>query len=189
MFPTLIIDFEALMSVNDDILGWVWVPGTSISYPVVQGRSNYSYLSRDYTGRSANAGSIFLDSRNARDLSDPNSILYGHNMRSGSMFGSLKQFKEQEFVDTHSVFCILTPEHQFNYEIFAVETVDLYGDEYYTTFNREGSFGSYVETVLSNSLIETDVAVSEGDRICTLSTCTGDYWRERLIVVGRLWED
>jgi len=188
-FPTMHVDFDKLLDVNEDIVGWLWIPGTDINYPVVQGESNYSYLERDYTGARSNAGSIFMDSRNTPDFSDPNTILFGHNMRSGRMFGSLKEFKEQEFVDEHRVFCVITPEGQFNYDIVAVEVVDLYSNLYYTTFHREGSFDEYLKELFDNNLIRTNVKVTEGDRLCTLSTCTSAYWRDRLIVVGRLWED
>jgi sortase B len=188
-FPTMRVDFDKLLDVNEDIVGWLWIPGTDINYPVVQGESNYSYLERDYTGARSNAGSIFMDSRNTPDYSDPNTILFGHNMRSGRMFGSLKEFKEQEFADEHSLFCIITPEGQFNYDIVAVEVVDLYSDLYYTTFHREDSFDKYLKELFDNNLIRTNVKVTEGDRLCTLSTCTSAYWRDRLIVVGRLWTD
>jgi sortase B len=188
-FPAMQIDFDKLLDVNEDIVGWLWVPDTDINYPIVQGESNYSYLERDYTGKRSNAGSIFMDSRNSPDFSDPNTIVYGHNMRSGRMFGALKEFKEQEYVDEHSLFCIVTPEGQFNYDIVAVDVVDMYSDLYYTTFNREGSFDQYLKELLDNSLIRTKVRVTEGDRLCTLSTCTSAYWRDRLIVVGRLWTD
>jgi sortase B len=188
-FPSMLIDFDRLLDVNKDIVGWLWIPDTEINYPVLQGESNYSYLERAYTGESSNAGSIFMDSRNTPDFSDPNTILFGHNMRSGRMFGSLKEFKEQEFVDEHSLFCIITPEGQLNYDIVAVEVVDLYSDLYYTTFHREGSFDEYLKELLDNNLIRTKVKVTAGDRLCTLSTCTSVYWRDRLIVVGRLWEE
>jgi hypothetical protein len=115
-FPTMHVDFDKLLDVNEDIVGWLWIPGTDINYPVVQGESNYSYLGAGLHRREIERRQHLYGQPEPPDFSDPNTILFGHNMRSGRMFGSLKEFKEQEFVDEHRVFCVITPEGQFNYE-------------------------------------------------------------------------
>ena len=188
-FPEMAIDFDALRAANEDIVAWVWVPGTTISYPVLQGENNQQYLNRTYTGTVANAGSIFMDYKNAPDFTDPNSIIYGHNMRSGNMFGALQAFREQSYADEHPYFCVITPEGQLNYDIFAVTVVDMHSDVYTIAFGQDKTFADFMDLVASQNLIEADVEVAEGDRICTLSTCTSVVWSDRLVVLGRLWTD
>ena len=94
--PPLAVDFESLKAINPDVKGWLYIEALDISYPVVQGPDNDAYLHTTYEGTSNFAGSIFLDYQNQDDFSDGNTIVYGHNMKNLSMFGKLKQMKEQE---------------------------------------------------------------------------------------------
>ena len=94
--PPLAVDFESLKAINPDVKGWLYIKALDISYPVVQGPDNDTYLHPTYEGTSNFAGSIFLDYQNQDDFSDGNTIVYGHNMKNLSMFGKLKQMKEQE---------------------------------------------------------------------------------------------
>ena len=99
--PPLAVDFESLKAINPDVKGWLYIEALDISYPVVQGPDNDTYLHTTYEGTSNFAGSIFLDYQNQDDFSDGNTIVYGHNMKNLSMFGKLKQMKEQEKSGTH----------------------------------------------------------------------------------------
>ncbi len=96
--PPLAVDFESLKAINPDVKGWLYIEALDISYPVVQGPDNDTYLHTTYEGTSRTnfAGSIFLDYQNQDDFSDGNTIVYGHNMKNLSMFGKLKQMKEQK---------------------------------------------------------------------------------------------
>ncbi|MBQ9721765.1 MAG: sortase, partial [Oscillospiraceae bacterium] len=91
--------FEELLALNADVRGWLTLEGTDIDYPVLQGENNLSYINTDVYGRFALAGSIFLDSRNAADFSDPYNLIYGHHMAHGSMFGDLDRYLNAAFFE------------------------------------------------------------------------------------------
>ena len=164
------IDFAALSAESADAVGWLWIGGTGISYPVVQGSDNERYLHTAYNGEKSYAGSIFLDSRNAADLSDANTIVYGHNMKDRSMFGTLKNYRDQDFADAHRTIYLLTPEGKRRYEVFAVyEAAD--DDRCYTrTFESAEARENAARRAASRSEIRSDATAS--DRWLTLSTCT-----------------
>ena len=106
----LSVDFDTLQSVNPDIQAWLYMSGSSIHYPVLQAEDNSTYLYRLADG-SANAhGSLFIDCRNAGDFSDWNTLIYGHNMKDGSMFGGLKKYRKQAYYDVHPEMTLFTPE-------------------------------------------------------------------------------
>ena len=107
------VDWDGLRAINPDIVAWVYVPGTPINYPVVQGSDNQEYLHKAFdgsTGWLASAGTIFLDDSNTSDLSDQNNALYGHHMNDGSMFASLADFENQDTFDSHRDIYVLTPQ-------------------------------------------------------------------------------
>ena len=104
------VDFDALFAKSQDIIGWLYCPDTPINYPVVQAADNEYYLHRLLDDRNNSGGTLFVDYRNSSDLSDWNSIIYGHNMRNDSMFGSLTDYKSQSYFDAHPEIFLLTPE-------------------------------------------------------------------------------
>lgn len=120
------VDFEALREINPDLVGWIYIEGTEINYPVVQGADNQYYLKHLFTGEWNSSGCIFLGARNCTDLSDRNSILYGHHMKDGSMFHGLMEYKSQEYYDEHPTVLFLTPDANYEVKIFAgyVASVD-----------------------------------------------------------------
>ncbi len=95
------LSFDQLRSINPDVFAWLTVYGTSIDYPVLQAKDNLVYINTDAEGNYSLSGAIFLDSRNANDFSDYNSIIHGHHMAASAMFGDLSKFNDQTFVDTH----------------------------------------------------------------------------------------
>lgn len=103
------VGFEELKGINPDIVAWLLIPETEISYPVVQGEDNQYYLKHTFRGEEHIAGSIFLDYRNQPDFSDSRSIIYGHNMKDGSMFHSLKEFQEDGYLEEHGEIWLLLP--------------------------------------------------------------------------------
>ena len=111
------IDFDALRSINPNVVGWIIVPGTAISYPIVQGTDNAWYLRHTFSGERNASGAIFLDYRNNADFSDTQIILHGHNMRDGSMFAPLHGWPGNHFV-------IHTPDGVLEFEVFNHQTVD-----------------------------------------------------------------
>ena len=179
------IDFAQLKSVNEDIVGWLRIRALDISYPVVQGEDNDFYLHRTFEKTDNFAGCLFFNYLNKPDLTDQNTIVYGHNMRNGSMFGKLKQFREEGKFEKSKFFCIFTPDFIYQYRIFAVTVVNKTGLTYQTGFTDE-QFDEFIDYAFEHSEIEAgDVEVTKEDRIVTLSTCTGDD-STRFAVMGKL---
>lgn len=181
------VDFAALKSVNSDVVGWIYVEALDgISYPIVQGKDNETYLHQTYEKNYNFAGTIFVDYENSPDFSDCNTLVYGHNMKNGSMFGHLKKFAEdQETYNKSKYFWILTPEKNYRYEIISAYTTGVNSDTY-TLFKGPGDeFQKYLETIRGYSEIKTDAEdLTIKDKIVTLSTCTGNE-STRFVVQGR----
>lgn len=174
---SLQVDFEGLQRMYPDIVAWIWQEGSLINYPVLYSGSNDTYLRRLPDGSRAVAGSLFLEEDNRADFSDSHSIIYGHNMKNGSMFGSLKKYRDQDYREKHRYFWLITPDSCAQYEVFAWEEVP--GDSFvYTLFDEPGdAFGAFIEKLKKESEGDAGVTVADTDRILTLSTCTGKNGR------------
>ena len=103
------IDFAGLQAVNPDVIAWIDIPGLSVSYPVVQGEDNSYYLHHLFTGEYNSSGSIFADCHNQPDFTDQNTIIYGHNMKNGSMFGTLSHYQDQVLWEENPYFYLYVP--------------------------------------------------------------------------------
>lgn len=186
--PPFDVDFATLQGVNPDVVGWIYIEALDgISYPVVQGEDNEEYLHTTYEKNYNFAGTIFIDYENSRDFTDCNTLVYGHNMKNGSMFGRLKNFSEdQTTYEKSKYFWIFTPEKDYRYEIISAYTTGVNSDTY-TLFKGPGDeFQEYLDTIKGYSEIETDdTELTIKDRIVTLSTCTGND-ATRYVVQGRL---
>ena len=155
---------------------------------MVQGEDNNFYLHQTYEKNYNFAGTIFIDYENKRDFSDCNTLVYGHNMKNGSMFGMLKKYRADETLyNASKYFWILTPEKDYRYEIIAAYTTSVNSDTY-TLFKGPGKeFLEYEKKMFQNSEIRTDATASEAnvkDKIVTLSTCTGNQ-ATRFVVQGK----
>ena len=181
------VDFASLKSVNPDVVGWIYVEALNhISYPIEQGKDNETYLHQTYEGNYNFAGTLFIDYENSSDFNDCNTLVYGHNMKNGSMFGHLKKFAEDQNVYNKSkYFWILTPDKNYRYEIISAYTTGVDSDTY-TLFKGPGEeFQRYLETIKGYSEISTDPGeLTIKDKIVTLSTCTGNE-STRFVVQGR----
>ena len=183
------VDFEALWKINPDVKGWIYLEALGITYPVVKGETNDDYIYTSVKGTANSGGSIFMDYRNSDNFSDPHTLIYGHNMKDGSMFGKLKKLYDQDFVDEWDAplcFWIITPEAKYRYDIFSIHTVSATG-ETYTLFIGQGDV---VAAYINKMARQTGVALpqrvyNDNDKVITLSTCTsGDDYR--LVVQGVL---
>ena len=180
------IDFARLTGINEDIIGWIRLGALNISYPVCQGADNDYYLHRTFERQDNFAGCIFLNCDNSRYFSDQNTIIYGHNMKDSSMFGTLKQLQEQEKYDSNPYFWIFTPTLIFQYRIFSCSNVPAANDPTYVTRFLTSDFEYYLQRQKLQSLVDAhQVEVTGDDRIATLSTCTGDS-TVRFVVQGVL---
>lgn len=175
------VDFVSLQKENPDCIGWIYFPNLDISYPIMQGRDNDEYLRHTFQGEYATAGSIFIDSANALDFSDENTLVYGHNMKNGSMFGQLKYYQEEEFYKKNPGFYIETPEGSSYYSIFSCYLASVEGQEeaFATSFSTEEEYGHFLDTVKGYSFYDTGIKPGVGQNTVTLLTCNqaGDDYR------------
>ncbi|WP_426349091.1 class B sortase [Alloiococcus sp. CFN-8] len=184
--------FAALKEINADVVAWVHVPNTNIDYPVVQGDDNSYYLDHTVEGYTSRVGAIFMDYRNKlSDESVPtdyNTIIYGHHLKSGAMFTSLKEFKDEAFFNINRYIYIDTPEGTLIYEIFSVIITEADYNYIETYFQSGEDFLSFVSDIQKRALFNRDTIIREEDKILTLSTCTYEYEDARLAVFAKLIE-
>jgi len=175
------LDLEALREVNADVVGWILIPGTRISYPIVQGADNDYYLNHTWDGQQNAAGAVFLEASHAADFSDFSTILYGHNLRSGAMFTDLHRYKAQDFWQDHPFVYIATDTGCSRYRIYAAYEADVTGPTYWQSVPAELQ-REYVDYGLTHSTVETGVIPDDGAPVLTLSTCTGYTYARRWVV-------
>lgn len=161
--------FIELQKINQEIVGWLRLEGTQLDNPVLQTNNNDFYLHHNYAGEKSRAGSIFMDYRN--EINARHTILYGHVMRNGTMFGELAKFAEQNYVEAHPYFIYETPSERYRLEVFAAyeTTTDFY---YIETEFTDTSYAEFLQTIQQKSQIMMPVTVTANDSIITLSTCT-----------------
>ena len=181
------VDFDALRKINPDIVGWIIVEGTEISYPIMQSSEDEEedfYLHHSFRRESSSHGSIYIQKVNNADFSDFNTVIYGHNMRDGTMFRQLHLFRNKDFFDENDEITVYTPEGIYHYRIFAA----------YVTENEMilDTWGNFENDVLKENYIESlqvaggnqrDAEITVDSQIITLSTCCGDDTK-RLLVQG-----
>lgn len=182
------VDFEALRQINPNVVGWIIGEGTPISYPIAQASDNSYYLEHLFSGEPNNSGAIFLDFANRPDFSDQNSILYGHNMKNGSMFASLMEYKTSGYYEEHPRFLLMTPEKNYTIDIFAGFTLSGWGKAWTVSFPSSSEYEAWLEDCLRNSLFRSDITPTNQDRIVTLSTCTYEFDDARFVLIGILNE-
>lgn len=180
------INFEELKKINEDIIGWIAVENTKISYPLVQGDDNQYYVGTTADLKKNKAGSIFLDFRNNSEFSDKHSVLYGHSLKNGSMFGTLQNFLDSEYVEAHPRFYILTPEKTITYEIYSAYLTTAGSNSYLLDFSKGTSFNQYLSMIQTFSVLDREEDFSDISQIMTLSTCTNGNETERYVVHGSL---
>ncbi len=180
------VDFDALLEVNPEVTGWLYCEDTQINYPVLQGEDNDLYLHHLYDKSYCFGGSLFVEAMNKRDFQDYNTIIYGHNMRNGSMFGGLDKWKKQDYYEEHPVLWLLTPERDYRIEILAAYTTDAYSDAYVIIDGEGDVLDSYLQAALDSSLIECQAQPEAGSRYVLLSTCSYAFDNARFVIHGRL---
>jgi len=171
------IDLAALREVNPDVVGWIRIPGTQLDYPLMQGEDNQYYLKRTWEKKRNAAGSVFLEQTASPGFDEFNTLIYGHNMKNGTMFSNLRHYRDQEYLDNHPCVYIATDDAILRYEVFSAYTADVSTDTYRLYFEDDGRKQSVIDFYLEQSEVESDLVPTVEDRILTLSTCTGmgDY--------------
>lgn len=178
---------STMLAQNEDYVGWIIIEDTKINYPIVQFSDNSWYLNHTFEGQENSSGALFEDCGIPEKMEGKNVIVYGHNMKNGSMFANLKKFREDDFYESHKTFQVYTETGFYTYEIFAVCVVSPDSDAYTLSFADDAAFLSYVEQMQAQSIMDTGVQVQAEDRIITLSTCVNNN-RDRLIVQARRLE-
>lgn len=176
------MDFAALREVNDEVLGWILIPWTRVSYPLMQAEDNEYYLNHTWRNTRSSVGSIFMECRNESDLSDDNTIIYGHRMNNGSMFASLKNYKKQSYWQEHPKVYIMDDNGMHTYEIFSAYEAGVEQDTYRLLFADDAEKQAFLDFCVGQSVVETGVVPAVEDRILTLSTCTGRGYDTRWVV-------
>lgn len=180
------VDFDALLEQNPQVVGWIYSPNTVISYPVLKGGDNEYYLHHTINGTENSSGSIFMDAVCEGDLSDDNTILYGHHMNNGSMFASIADYKLAGYLEEHPVLYYYTPTQNYRLDVFAMFVTGGDSDVYAFNFSTRDQFQEFINRMRSRSNFDTDVQVSSSDHIMTLSTCTYEYEDARYVVLCKI---
>lgn len=163
---------ERLAEENEDVVGWIEFDNVDISYPIMQGEDNDEYLYHTYSKEYNSSGSIFMEALNNPDFQESHTIIYGHNMKNGSMFGKLKKYKTEDFYDMNQYFTIYTADKVMRYQIFAYYDISQYGDVYDIYFDSAEELGQLISNMQKRSYINTKIPVGTADKIVTLSTCS-----------------
>ena len=185
---TSVMDFESRRNEAPGIEGWIKIDGTQINYPIMRASDNDYYLTRLPNGTRSSSGSIFMDYRNSPDFSNRNTLIYGHRMRSGAMFGTLRYYGNQSFYDKHPTVSIFTPRGDFEVELIAGYAFDQTKETVPLRFDNEEDFDKYIADARRRSTFKSDVEVKAVDRLVTLATCEYSYNDGRLVIVGKLVE-
>lgn len=181
------VDFQALKQMCDDVVGWIYCPGTPINYPIVQAEDNDYYLYRLINGKENKSGTLFMDFRNSSDFSDWNTLIYGHNMNNDSMFGVVPDYVKQEFYEKHPLWYLLTEDNSYVIELVGGYVTPADSEAYALPTDQAGRDLLYQKASRS-STFQSNVSVSGDDVLITCSTCVYDYENARYVLVGVLRE-
>ena len=176
---------EELKSINSNYEMWIQIPNTEINYPIVQAEDNEYYLKHNFKNESNMSGTIFVDYRNNID-EDKNIIVYGHNMRNGTMFNNITKFKEDSFFNSNDTINIIRNNTLYQYEIFSVYVEDESKVSLDIEFIDDEAFVKYVSNEGLKSMYNKDITISKEDKIITLVTCSYEYTGARTILVAKL---
>ena len=172
-FPEMEVDFKALREKNPDTVGWLYVGSCGISYPILQGEDNDYYMNHTFEGTVNSSGAIIMDYRDDKYLKDWNTFIYGHNMKNGSMFGSLKKLLNDETLyDSDPYIYVYLPGYIYRYKIFSYYK-DKPDSKMYWTADTLQEYRQYIRDALSLSVRDLGVETSEENNMVTLVTCSG----------------
>ncbi len=187
-WQSVTIDFGALRLINPDVVGWIRFDDTeavNVDYPILHASDNDTYLRTDLYGDYHTSGSIFLEAANSPDFSDLYNIVYGHNMRNGTMFGTLRKYRDNDgFYEENRYFTIYTPRGAYRYLIFGYGEVREDSEIYAVGFGPDAAYQQLINVMLSTSLRSTGVVPTVTEQIVTLSTCTASGDDYRFVVYG-----
>lgn len=181
------IDFAALQQQNPDVYAWIQVPGTEVDYPILQSSNdNTYYLNHTIDGEEKKEGAIFTENYNTKTFEDPNTVIYGHDMKNGSMFQSIHKYMDRSFFDNNRYIVIYMPDQILHYKIFAAYLTDNKHLLMNYNFWSKDEYQQYLNSIFSmrdmNAFIDTSTEVTTEDKIITLSTCYAGISTQRYLV-------
>lgn len=185
-FKLLNVNFEDLKLQNNELSGWLEVPNTNINYPFVQHDDNSYYLTHSFDKKRSEAGWVFLDYRNDKNFYDTNSIIYAHGRLDGTMFGTLKQVFEQEWLNNKAnhIIRVVTEKYNLIYQVFSVYHIKTTDDYITTGFKSDKDYEKFLNMIKDRSIYDFGYIVNNNDRILTLSTCYNNW--EKVVVHAKL---
>lgn len=187
------VDFASLQEMNPDVYAWLYIPETDINYPILQSSDGDDefYLDHDSRGKSSKNGSIFTQGAyNSKDFNDPVTLLYGHHMRSGAMFGNLQAiYSAQDGLKDHQEIIVYLPDRELRYQVFAAVPHDMRHILYYNDFSDPDVFQVFLEQTLSvrsiNAKVDDETEVTAADQLLILSTCLRGDSKQRFLVLAK----
>lgn len=187
---TGVVDWKALKKVNPDVQGWLYQKGTVINYPVVQGTDNDTYLHTRFDKQWSGGGTLFVDYRMEKGFKGFNSIIYGHHMKDGSMFRSIRGYtKEEGYYDKHKTLELATPHGNYHLVVLSAFITKATDENTYKMTYDEAEKQAYIDRAWEQSelpITRDSVDVTKDDRLVTLSTCAYDYEEARYIVMCKM---
>lgn len=184
--PEKNLDWASLYAENKDIYAWIYIPGTQVDYPVLQSATDDTYyLNHNIDGSYGKPGCIYTEKINSKDFTNYNTVLYGHNMKNGEMFGCLHDYEDKTFFDENPYVYVYTEEKTYVYEIFAAYTATNAHILNTNDFSTQEGFADYLDNVVYNKALtgnfRNDTRVTSDNRIITLSTCTSNSSKRWLV--------
>ena len=190
--PPILDEYAPVFALNQSTVGWIKIDGTSVDYPVLQTSNNDYYLNHNFDQEEDNNGSIYLDKDCSIWPRSQNLLIYGHNMKSGKMFGSLKKYKDEEFFREHRTIQFDTIYEKGTYQVMFVFNEVIHDEsevafKYYQfiSANSAEEFNSYMNEMREMSLYDTGVQALYGDSLITLSTCDYTKNSDRFVIVAK----
>lgn len=181
------IDLSELSAINDEVIGYIIIPDTKISYPIVHSDDPIKYLNYDVQLNRSRAGAIFTDTSNETDFSDDNTIIYGHNMFDGSMFSNLgKYIEDEDFFFEHSYIYLYTQNEIRLYRVYAALVTEETSDVYTLNFGSDEAKQNYIQTYAKASAVQAKKVPKDSESLITLSTCKNSSGPERNVVLAYL---
>lgn len=182
------IDFDRLHEISKDAVAWLYSPGTKLNYVIARAEDNDYYLHRLLDGTTASGGTLFEDCRNSPDFTAWNTLVYGHNMKNGTMFAELMNYRNPAYYEEHPVMYLYLPGKRYRLELIAGYTTTVEDIIFSVPATKEERDAVLKHADRVSSFI-SDVTAGAQDKLVTLSTCSYAYDDARYVVIGRIVED
>lgn len=183
--PTL----SELQAINPDVCAWLTLDDTHVDYPVLHGADNTRYLNRDVYGKYSLSGSIFLDYRNSPDFTDSYSLLYGHHMDGGAMFGDIVKFEDGAYFAQHQTGTLITSGKTFRLKIYAALHEDAYQSPLFDMVEDEEKYMKQLEYIRQHAVQYREAGTTASDRVLAMSTCASATTNGRTVLIARMVEE